>query len=105
MIPEPGKSLPGVFNVDAICQSASRIRGSFLLAAAELKIPPVKCFVVEDSPARVEAAGCSQQIRIVKPNNPDHCHAAAAGPDRVVTSLDEIDIDDIAMGRISRRTA
>ena len=29
----------------------------------------------------------------------------AAGADLVVTSLDEIDIDDIAMGRLSRRAA
>jgi beta-phosphoglucomutase len=79
--------------------------GLFLLAAAELKIPPVKCFVVEDSPAGVEAGGRGSMTvaGVARLNDSDLLRAA--GADRVVTSLDEIDIDDIAMGRLSRRTA
>lgn len=79
--------------------------GLFLLAAAALKIPPVKCFLVEDSPAGVEAAGRGSMTVVGVGRLNDSDLLRAVGADRVVTSLDEIDIDDIAMGRLSRRTA
>jgi beta-phosphoglucomutase len=77
----------------------------FLLAAAELRLPPAACFVVEDAPAGVEAAraGGMMALGVARLHDADLLQAARA--DLVVTSLDDVAIDMLAEGRLSRRVA
>ena len=75
----------------------------FLLAAAELPAEPDKCFVVEDAPAGIEAARAGGMVALGVARFNDATSLWAAGADLVVTSLDEIDLDQLFDGRLSRR--
>ena len=80
---EPGESLPDVFTINVCGRDLPKRKpdpGLFLLAAAELKIPPVKCFVVEDSPAGVEAGGRGSMTvaGVARLNDSDLLRAAGA---------------------------
>ena len=75
----------------------------FLLAAAELGTPPAHCFVVEDSPAGIEAARAGGMTALGVARFDDAALLAAAGADLVVTSLDEIAVDELVAGRLRRR--
>jgi beta-phosphoglucomutase len=77
----------------------------FLLAAAELQLPPAACFVVEDAPAGVEAARAGGMMALGVARLHDADLLRAAGADLVVTSLDDVAIDMLAEGRLSRRVA
>lgn len=105
---ETGGSLLDMFTVNVCGRDLPRGKPDpaiFLLAAAELKLLPTKCFVVEDAPAGVEAARAGGMIvlGVARLNDSDVLRAAAA--DVVVTSLDEIAVDELAAGRLSRRAA
>jgi len=76
----------------------------FLLAAAELHIAPAQCVVVEDAPAGVEAARAGNMAALGVARHDDAALLQAAGADLVVTSLDEVAIDELAAGRLCRRT-
>jgi beta-phosphoglucomutase len=67
----------------------------FLLAAAELHVAPAHCFVVEDAPAGMAALGVARLK--------DASELRAAGANLVVTSLDDVAIDALVDGRLSRR--
>ena len=75
----------------------------FLLAAAELRIEPAQCFVVEDAPAGIEAARAGGMAALGVARLGDAAVLRAAGADLVVTSLDEVAIDELAGGRLCRR--
>jgi beta-phosphoglucomutase len=75
----------------------------FLLAAAELRIEPAHCFVVEDAPAGIEAARAGGMAALGVARLGDVPLLQAAKADLVVTSLDEIAIDALAGGRLSLR--
>jgi len=75
----------------------------FLLAAAELRVAPAHCFVVEDAPAGIEAARAGRMTALGVARLRDAVLLRAAGADVVVTSLDEIEIDELADGRLCRR--
>ncbi len=75
----------------------------FLLAAAELRVAPAHCFVVEDAPAGIEAARAGRMTALGVARLHDAAELRAAGADLVVTSLDEIAIDKLAGGRLCRR--
>lgn len=75
----------------------------FLLAAAELGAAPEHCFVVEDAPAGVEAARAGGMRALGVARLGDAALLQAAGADLVVTSLDEVDIAELAHGRLCRR--
>jgi beta-phosphoglucomutase len=77
----------------------------FILAASELHVAAEHCFVVEDAPAGIEAAcaGHMTGLGVARLGDADLLRAAQA--DLVVTSLDEIAIDELAKGRLRRRPA
>lgn len=76
----------------------------FLLAARELGLPPRECFVVEDAASGVQAAkaGGMQAIGVARAGDADALHAA--GADLVVTSLDDVDVDALDLGKLARRS-
>jgi len=61
--------------------------------------------VVEDAPAGVEAARAGGMIVLGVARLNDSAVLRAAGTDVVGTSLDEIAVDELAAGRLSRRVA
>ena len=75
----------------------------FLLAAQGLGIEPAACFVAEDAPAGVKAASAGGMAPLGIARNNDESLLQAAGADLVVTSFDEVAIDDLAHGRLCRR--
>ncbi|MGP0090327.1 MAG: HAD family hydrolase [Xanthobacteraceae bacterium] len=76
----------------------------FLLAAAELRVAPAHCFVVEDAPAGIEAARAGGMTALGVDRLGDAALLWAAGADLVVTSLDEVAIDELIDGRLRRRS-
>ena len=77
----------------------------FLLAAQGLRIEPEACFVAEDAPAGIKAASAGGMAPLGIARNDDELLLHAAGADLVVTSFDEISIDDLAQGRLCRRSS
>jgi beta-phosphoglucomutase len=99
-------TLLDIFNVNVCGRDLPRGKPDpeiFLLAAAELGMAPAKCFVVEDAPAGIEAARAGGMMALGVARVHDEDLLRAAGADVVVTSLDEIAIDELAAGRLSRR--
>jgi beta-phosphoglucomutase len=76
----------------------------FLLAAAEMHIEPRHCLVVEDAPAGIEAARSGNMTALGIARNNDAASLEAAGAQLVVTCLDTVAIDELAKGRLSRRS-
>jgi len=74
----------------------------FLLAAADLLAAPRNCFVVEDAPAGIEAACAGGMTGLGVARLHDAASLRAAGASLVVTSLDEVSINDLARGRLCR---
>jgi HAD superfamily hydrolase (TIGR01509 family) len=76
----------------------------FLLAAKEMRVAPAHCFVVEDAPAGIEAARAGRMTALGVARLRDASLLRTAGADLVVTSLDEIATDELADGRLCRRS-
>jgi beta-phosphoglucomutase len=76
----------------------------FLLAATELRVAPAQCVVIEDAPAGIEAARAGRMTALGVARLRDAAVLRAAGADVVVTSLEEIAIDELADGRLCRRS-
>ena len=77
----------------------------FLLAAQGLGIEPAGCFVAEDAPAGIKAASAGGMAPLGIARNDDEPLLQAAGADLVVKSFDEIAINDLAQGRLCRRSS
>jgi len=75
----------------------------FLLAAADLPAAPRNCLVVEDASAGIEAACAGGMTGLGVARLHDADLLWAAGASLVVTSLDEVSIDELARGRLCRR--
>jgi len=75
----------------------------FVLAATELGVAPGRCFVVEDAPAGVQAARAGGMAALGVARLGDAALLQAAGADLVVTSLDEVDVAELACGRLVRQ--
>jgi beta-phosphoglucomutase len=75
----------------------------FLLAAADLPAAPGNCFVVEDAPAGIEAACAGGMTGLGVARLHDADSLRAAGASLVVTSLDEVSIEELSRGRLCRR--
>jgi beta-phosphoglucomutase-like phosphatase (HAD superfamily) len=77
----------------------------FLTAGRELGLPPEDCFVVEDAAVGVEAAKAGGMAAIGVARAEDAELLAAARADLVVHSLDDVDLDRLAAGRLTKRGA
>jgi beta-phosphoglucomutase-like phosphatase (HAD superfamily) len=75
----------------------------FLLAAQALGVDPARCFVAEDAPVGVQAARAAQMSALGVARLDDAAPLRNAGADLVVTSLDELDVEALAAGRLARR--
>jgi HAD superfamily hydrolase (TIGR01509 family) len=103
---DSGRSLLDVFSANVCGRDLRQGKPNpeiFLLAAAELRVAPADCFVIEDAPAGIEAARAGHMTALGVARLGDAAELRAAGADLVVTSLDEIVIDDLANGRLCRR--
>ena len=74
----------------------------FLTAAAELSLPPERCFVVEDASAGVQAARAGAMGALGVARMQDQALLREAGADLVVTSLDEVAVDALSRSRLER---
>jgi beta-phosphoglucomutase len=104
----PGKSLLDVFAVNVCGREIRQGKPDpeiFLLAAAELQIAPAQCLVVEDAPAGIEAARAGNMVALGVARQHDAALLQAAGADIVVTSLDDLAVDELAAGRLRRKSA
>jgi HAD superfamily hydrolase (TIGR01509 family) len=104
---DSGQSLLDVFSVNVCGRDLRQGKPNpeiFLLAAAELRVAPARCFVVEDAPVGIEAARAGGMAALGVARVDDADPLRAAGADLVVTSLDEIAVDALADGRLSRRS-
>jgi len=98
-----GRSLLELFTAN-VC-GRDLLRGKpdpdiFLLAAAELRVDPARCLVVEDAPSGIEAARAGGMAALAVARLGDASSLREAGADLVVTSLDEVAIDALAEGRL-----
>jgi HAD superfamily hydrolase (TIGR01509 family) len=102
---DSGRSLLDVFRVNTCGRDLRQGKPNpdiFLLAAAELRIAPARCVVVEDAPAGIEAAKAGRMTGLGVARLGDAASLRAAGADLVVTSLDDIAIDELIGGRLAR---
>ena len=102
---ESGVSLLDVFSVNVCGRDLEHGKPDpelFLLAASELHIAPMHCFVAEDAPAGIEAAkaGHMTGLGVARLGDADLLRAAHAN--LVVSSLDDIALRDLAVGRLCR---
>lgn len=67
----------------------------FLTAAALLDVPAERCVVIEDAPAGVQAAKAGGMLCIGVARRGDADLLRAAGADRVVTTLDEVNLEEL----------
>jgi beta-phosphoglucomutase len=103
---DSGQSLLHAFSVNVCGRDLRQGKPNpeiFLLAAAELRVALEHCFVVEDAPAGIEAARAGRMTALGVARLRDAALLWAAGAHLVVTSLDEIAIDELADGRLCRR--
>jgi beta-phosphoglucomutase len=73
----------------------------FVTAAEELGLPPRACVVVEDAVAGVAAARAGGMAALGVARADDEQLLAASGADLVVTSLDDVDVEALAQGRLA----
>jgi beta-phosphoglucomutase-like phosphatase (HAD superfamily) len=77
----------------------------FLTGAQELGVPAEQCFVVEDAVSGIQAAKAGGMAALGLSRAHDEELLAAAEPDVLVTSLDDIDLGALAQGRLAQRDA
>ena len=77
----------------------------FLTAAQELDVEPAAAFVVEDAVSGVQAAKAGEFAALGVARHDDEALLAEADADIVVTTLDEVDLDGLAQGRLESRAA
>ena len=102
-----GRSLLDVFSVNVCGRDLRQGKPNpaiFLLAATEMRVAPAHCFVVEDAPSGIEAARAGRMTALGVARLRDASLLRTAGADLVVTSLDEIATDELADGRLCRRS-
>jgi HAD superfamily hydrolase (TIGR01509 family) len=101
-----GRTLLDLFTADVCGRDLAHGKPDpeiFLLAAAALGADPTHCLVIEDAPAGVKAARAGGMKALGVARLSDAAGLSAAGADLVVTSLDELSLEALANGRLSRR--
>ncbi len=102
----PGLSLLEFFDADLSGRDFARGKPDpeiFLTAAKELGAPPQESFVVEDAVSGIEAAKAGEMAALGIARAGDADDLAAAHADLVVTSLDDVDLQHLAQGRLARK--
>jgi beta-phosphoglucomutase-like phosphatase (HAD superfamily) len=105
---EDGLTLLAAFDVDISGRHFEQGKphpAIFLTAARELNVDPHEAFVVEDAVSGIQAAKAGEFAALGVARVDDADALAAEGADLVVTTLDEVDLDTIAEGRLQRRAA
>jgi trehalose/maltose hydrolase-like predicted phosphorylase/beta-phosphoglucomutase-like phosphatase (HAD superfamily) len=77
----------------------------FLSAAEELGVRPNTCFVVEDATSGIQAAKAGNMAALGVARLGDAELLASAGADLVVTTLDDVSRQALAVGRLTERRA
>ncbi len=77
----------------------------FRLAAEELGLPPDACVVVEDAAVGIQAAKAAGMAAVGVARLRDEALLHAAGADLVVRTLDEVAIEPLANGHLTRSSA
>jgi beta-phosphoglucomutase-like phosphatase (HAD superfamily) len=101
---KPGMTLLEYFDADLSGRDFKRGKPDpeiFVTAADELGVAPASAIVMEDAPAGVQAAKAGGMAAIGIARADDTELLAAAHADIVVTSLDEVDRDALAAGRLA----
>jgi len=106
-IPMPsGGSLLDAFDANVCGRDFARGKPDpeiFLSAAAELRVAPAACLVVEDAPSGIAAARAGDMGALGVARLDDAALLRQAGADLVVSSLDEVATDALAEGRLRTR--
>ncbi|AUX27463.1 haloacid dehalogenase [Sorangium cellulosum] len=104
----PGATLLDLFDADLCGAPVPRGKPApdlFLAAAHALGAPPERCLVIEDASSGVQAAKAAGMAALGVARLSDQALLVAAGADRVVTSLDDVDPDALVDGRLAARAA
>jgi beta-phosphoglucomutase len=104
----PGCTLLEIFDADVSGRDFEHGKPHpemFLTAAAELGVAPAAAMVLEDATAGVQAAKAGAMAAIGIARFDDADLLVAAGADIVVESLDEVDLDALAGGRLSKKAS
>jgi beta-phosphoglucomutase-like phosphatase (HAD superfamily) len=102
----PGLSLLAFFDVDISGRDFAQGKPHpeiFLTGAQELGLPPERCVVVEDAVSGIQAARAGGIAALGIARADDAQALAGAGADLVVTSLDDVDTDQLTQGRLVSR--
>jgi beta-phosphoglucomutase len=102
----PGLTLLDFFDVDISGRDFKQGKPNpeiFLTGAKELGAPPTACFVVEDAVSGIQAAKAGEMAGLGIARADDADALAAAHADLVVESLDDVDIEALGDGRLSKR--
>ncbi len=104
---ESGQGLLDIFSANVCGRHLQQGKPNpeiFLLAAAELGVEPARCLVIEDAPAGIEAARACGMAALGVARVGDAPLLRAARADLVVTSLDEVAVNELANGQLCRRS-
>ena len=102
---EVGLTLQGIFDADVTGREFPQGKPHpmiFLTAAEELGIAPRGCFVIEDATSGVQAAKAGSMAALGVARLDDEELLRRAGADLVVTTLDDVDLDALAGGRLEQ---
>lgn len=102
----PGLSLLDFFDADISGRDFAQGKPHpeiFLTAAEELGTTPQVTFVIEDAVSGIQAAKAGEMAALGIARADDADALAGADADLVVTSLDDVDLDQLASGRLARK--
>ncbi len=103
---KPGLMLLDLFDADVAGRDFEQGKPHpmiFLTAAKELGVDPRGCFVVEDATSGIQAAKAGGMLGLGVARLDDREVLAEAGADLVVTSLDDVSLDEIRSGSLAER--
>ncbi|WP_208459111.1 HAD-IA family hydrolase [Paraburkholderia sp. BCC1876] len=101
-----GLSLFDAFGAKVCCRDLPQGEPNpeiLLLAAKELLETPRSCFVMEDAPTGIEAARAGGMAALVVARLADAGLLSAVGATLIVTTRDEVVIDQSSKGRLRRK--